>query len=256
MDNDGLAGAIGDALEGHPRLYYAMTLVESHIPFHPKKLAFFGDAFCDVFNEYDIGLFDSIRLMIRYEKSLKAWQEIIARMDSRVVRDTLIMDYIHPVFMVLCDTPNTFKDQLVRGCVKLAAISKGDNSYLIEEDEKGPIRRNWFAEMRSVCSDSPLGKRLCAIVGDDLYACADAAHFRKIHGAGVHDLSQTLVSGLVKNYSPADGIMMQAYVEPFNLDRELEIADRQRLRMQNAYTLFCEYADYLESELKRCGRMA
>lgn len=43
---------------------------------------------------------------------------------------------------------------------------------------------------------------------------------------------------------------MQAYVEPFNLDRELEIADRQRLRMQNAYTLFCEYADYLENESK------
>lgn len=132
MGNVELAEAIGDALEEHPRLYCAMTLEESHIPFHPKKLAFFGDAFCDVFNSYDIGLFDSVRLMIRYEKSLKAWQEIIVRMDPGVVRDTLIMDYVQPVFMVLCDTPNTFKDQLVRGCVKLRAISKGDNSYLIE----------------------------------------------------------------------------------------------------------------------------
>lgn len=250
MDNGELAGVIGDALQEHPKLYYAATLKESHIPFHPKKLAFFGDAFCDVFNAYDIGLFDSIRLMIRYEKSLKAWQKIISRIDSREVRDTLIMDYVHPVFMVLCDTPNTFKDQLVRGCVKLADISRGDNSYLVEEGEKGPIRRNWFAEMKSVCVGSSLGERLLEIVDDDLYGCTDAAHFRKIHGAGVHDLSQTLVSGLVQSYSPADGVTLQTYVKPFDLGRELEIADRQRMRMQNAYTLFCEYADYLENESK------
>lgn len=142
MDNVELAGVIGDALQKHPKLCYAATLEESHIPFHPKKLAFFGDAFCDVFNAYDIGLFDSIRLMIRYEKPLKAWRQIIDGMDSGVVKDTLIMDYVHPVFIVLCDTPNAFKDQLVRGCVRLAAISKGD----IRISSRG-TRKARFAEI-------------------------------------------------------------------------------------------------------------
>ena len=160
------------------------------------------------------------------------------------------MDYVHPVFVTLCDVPNTFKDRFVRGCVKLAAISKGDSSYLVEVDErKKPIRRNWFAEMRKTCSDIPLGRRLCSVVNDDLYNCPDAAHFRDIHGATAHDLSQTLVSGLTQSCSPASGVVMQTYAEPFSLYRELEAADRQRLRMQNAYMLFGEFADSLHETM-------
>ena len=41
MDNVELAGVIGDALQKHPKLCYAATLEESHIPFHPKKAGFF-----------------------------------------------------------------------------------------------------------------------------------------------------------------------------------------------------------------------
>ena len=55
MGNVELAEAIGDALEEHPKLHYAMALEESHIPFRPKKPAFFSGAFCDVFNAYHVG---------------------------------------------------------------------------------------------------------------------------------------------------------------------------------------------------------
>ena len=81
--------------------------------------------FCDIFASYNDALFDSVRLMIRYEKSLKAWSEIIAGVDDKVLRDTLVMDYVHPVFVTACDLPNVFKDRLVRGCVKLATIAEG-----------------------------------------------------------------------------------------------------------------------------------
>ena len=40
MDDVELAGVIGDALQKHPKPYYAATLEESHIAFHPKKLVF------------------------------------------------------------------------------------------------------------------------------------------------------------------------------------------------------------------------
>lgn len=84
--------------------------------------------FCDVFASYNDALFDSVRLMIRYEKSLMAWQEIVSEIDDKEARDTLVMDYVHPVFVTARDLPNVFKDRLVRGCVKLATIAKGDYS--------------------------------------------------------------------------------------------------------------------------------
>lgn len=55
-----------------------------------------------------------------------AWREIVSGIDDKDVKDTLIMDYAHPVFVTACDLPNVFKGKLVRGCVKLATIAEGD----------------------------------------------------------------------------------------------------------------------------------
>lgn len=72
MDDDGFVEAIVGLVERHPALYYQMELEESHVQFHVVKRDFFGDAFLEVFRQYNNALFDSVRLMIRYEKSLKA----------------------------------------------------------------------------------------------------------------------------------------------------------------------------------------
>lgn len=243
MENDSLAGSIAKLVGRHPALYYQMALDKSHVIFHTVKSDFFGDAFLEVFATYNIALFDSVRLMIRYEKSLKAWQEIISEASDKILKDTLIMDYVHPVFVAACDLPNVFKDQLVRGCVKLATSAKGDYSYLRED------RRDWFRAMLRSCSDTPLGKKLCNVIEVDLYSCADATHFRKLHGAGMHDISQTLVSGLNQTISPFEGVTFQTYTKPFDLSEEIEVLDRQRLKMQNAYLLFGEYGDALLESL-------
>lgn len=73
MDDDGFAEAIAGLVERHPALYYRMKLEDSHIPLHVVERDFFGDTFLEVFRQYNNALFDSVRLMIRYEKSLKAW---------------------------------------------------------------------------------------------------------------------------------------------------------------------------------------
>lgn len=165
--------------------------------------------------------------------------KIVAGIDGKVMRDTLVMDYVHPVFMVACGLPNVFKDQLVRGCVKLATVAKGDYSYLSDG------RPRWFAVMKDVCADTSLGVQLCDIVAGDLFEGADAAHFRELHGSGMHDLSQSLVSGLEQTVSVTDCIAMQTYVKPFDLGKELEVLDRQRRRIQKAYLLFGDYGDAL-----------
>lgn len=238
MDDDGFVEAIVGLVERHPALYYQMELEESHVQFHVVKRDFFGDAFLEVFRQCNNALFDSVRLMIRYEKSLKAWREIVAGVDDKL-KSTLIMDYVHPVFAVACDLPNVFKDQLVRGCVKLVTVAKGDYSYLREG------RRDWFRAMPKACGDTPLGKKLCDVVDVDLYRGADATHFRELHGSGMHDLSQSLVSGLNQTISPVGGITMLAHIEVFDLGKELEVLDRQRRRIQKEYLLFGDYGDAL-----------
>lgn len=114
MDDESIE-AIAELVGRHPALYYQMELEDSHILFHAVKSDFFGDVLLDVFRQYNNALFDSVRLMIRYEKSLKAWQEIASGVDDKMLKDTLVMDYVHPVFTAACDLPNVFKDQLVRG---------------------------------------------------------------------------------------------------------------------------------------------
>ena len=239
MNEDGFAEAIAGLVERHPVLCYQMKLEDSHIPLHVVKRDFFGDTFLEVFWQYNNALFDSVRLMIRYEKSLKAWRQIVAGVDDKVLRNTLVMDYVHPVFMAACDLPNVFKDQLVRGCVKLATVAKGDYSYLREG------RPRWFDVMKDVCADTSLGVQLCDIVDGDLFEGADATHFRDLHGSCMHDLSQSLVSGFEQTVSAANCITMQPYIKPFDLGKELEVLDRQRRRIQKAYLLFGDYGDAL-----------
>ena len=239
MTRDNLAKTIARFVEIHPTLYYPIKLNDSHIPRHTVKRDFFNDVFCSTFASYNEALFDSVRLMIRYEKSLMAWQEIVSEIDDKEVKDTLIMDYVHPVFITACDLPNVFKDRLVRGCVKLATIAEDDYSYLRKS------RCNWFNAMSTVCAGSSLGKQLRDIIDKDLYRSADATHFRKLHGSGMHDLTQTLVAESSQIASSANGLTMQVIVEAFDLDKELEILDRQRLKTQDAYLLFGKYGDAL-----------
>lgn len=151
VESDSLSAQIASALSRHPALYYSTKLENSHIPAHRDMKSFFSDPFTDTFNAYNVALFDSVREMIRYEKSLSVWSTIVTDIDSDVVRNTLIMDYIYPVFRFLSDIQNVFKDQLVRACVKLATISKGDYSLvLINTVKDGASRHNWFKSCKIV----------------------------------------------------------------------------------------------------------
>lgn len=255
VNTDEFVEKVAELVGKHPGIYYPIALEDSCVSKHPDKGDMLNDVFCSVFTLYNNGLFDSIRLMIRYEKSLKAWEEIASTIDDESLRNSVVMDYVHPVFMVICDIPNTFKDRLACGCVKLASLAKGDDSYLVEIDKKGrPNRLSWFNEMKAVCPDASLGSRLCEIVEKELYECADAEHFRRIHGMSIHDLSPSLVSGLRDVSSMGNGLTAWSYSKSFDLCKELEVIDRHRCRMQDAYLLFGEYGDMLYAGLLNDNR--
>ena len=72
VESSSLSSQIAAVLSKHPALYYPAQLENSHIPAHPDKGSLYGNAFSDTFNTYNAALFDSVRQMIRYEKSLSA----------------------------------------------------------------------------------------------------------------------------------------------------------------------------------------
>lgn len=88
VESDSLSVQIAAAPSRHPALYYSAQLENSHIPAHRDMNSFFGDPFTDTFNAYNVALFDSVREMIRYEKSLSVWSTIVTDIDSEVVRNT------------------------------------------------------------------------------------------------------------------------------------------------------------------------
>lgn len=90
LEADPLSAQIAVALSKHPVLYYSAQLENSHIPAHRGMKSFFGDPFTDTFNAYNVALFDSVRQMVRYENSLSAWSTVVADIDPRDVRNTLI----------------------------------------------------------------------------------------------------------------------------------------------------------------------
>lgn len=249
LESNSLPDQIAAVLSKHPALYYPTKLENSQVLLHPDKGSFSGDPFSDTFNTYNTALFDSVRQMIRYEKSLTAWSTVVADIDSKDVRNTLIMDYVYPVFRFLADIPNVFKDQLVRASVKLATISKGDYSLVdIDTAKNGVPRCDWYKELQRGCSDSTLGNQLITIINGDLFNHPDAKHFREFHGHAAHDLTPTLVSGVNQSYSAGAAVSIQTHTAPINLPNELDVIDRHRLRIQNAYVLFGNYSTTLQHD--------
>lgn len=120
----------------------------------------------------------------------------------------------------------------------------------INTAKNGVPRYNWFKKLQNSCSDTSLGNQLIAIINEDLFEHPDAKHFRELLGYSAHDLTPTLVSGVNQSYSVGDAVSVQAYTPPVDLPNELAIIDRHRLRIQNAYALFGNYATELQRNFK------
>ena len=238
MDNE-FMDKIERIVERHPRLCYSIELEDSHIPYRPAEMDMFFSTFYGVWREYSQALFGSIRLMVRYEKSLVAWSQLVEEADSEI-RDTLVIDYVQPVFGAVCDIPNAFKDQLVRAVVKLEHVAKGDDTFIAIDVEDGSRRPNWYGELKKGCSGN-LAAEIRDVISNDLFERPDAKHFRIMHGSTVHDSSVNLVDGKASDIAIDSGVVIRTYQAPLDLKQELEVIDRQRKVIQSAYELFDAY---------------
>lgn len=157
---EGQLHIITEIVQKHPALYYSTEIDDTRIRALPTDYDFFNDDFCHVWQEYNQALFDSIRQLVRYEKSLIAWNTLTEDIDGRV-KDTIIMDYVYPVFRIACDIPNIFKDQIVRAAVKLEGVADGDYEILSQAEAGNSAYRGWFARFEKVCESDNSETRFC-----------------------------------------------------------------------------------------------
>lgn len=239
---------VTESVRRHPDLYYSIKIEDEHIPFLPARGDPLNDTFCNVWHEYSYAMFDSIRQLIRYEKSLYAWKQLVEDTDDNV-KNTVVMDYVFPTFRIACDLPSTFKDQVIRAVVKLTCISEGDSSPIATSSTGESKRMDWVKKIKRICKKNPDTKKLYDAIDRDLYNSQDATHFRNLHGFAIHDSSSNLVSGKPVTAAMASGVVMFGYEEPLDLVQELEIIDRHRRSIQNVYVMFDEYASKLYENL-------
>ena len=203
----------------------------------------------NVWNEYSKALFDSIRLTVRYESSLKAWLKLIEEVDDSI-KDTLIMDYVSPVLEAANDIPNRFRDQLIRGGVKLTGILMGEYKYIRLEKDGRTKRPYWFKEYEKIRPKRDASDALFNIIEQDSYNSSDAKFFREKHGITSHDSSPNLVENRVSVCEIDSGLQLLYVKKSLNLEAELEAIDRYRRKMQEAYVVFNEYAEESYETLK------
>lgn len=230
---------IASTFHRQAELCSAISIPEAHVLFAQVPSHLLADEFCTIWQEYNCALFQSLHLYVRYLKSLQAWDTLLPDIPSESVA-TIVMDYVFPAFRTICDIPVTFKDQLAKGAVKLAHITRGDYDVI---SEKHPHRRlNWHKEMAVLSETNDKIQELYAIADEALYRSKSARHFRELHGRFLHDSSVNLVQGLSSVIRDSRGAFLFTYEEPLNLTTELELLRAHLPNLVAAYTAFNEFA--------------
>lgn len=249
--DDNFIDKMADAVQRHLRMSFAIDVQDAHIALERVPFDLMHDDFCTVWEEYNGALFDSIRLLVRYERSLKAWDTLAQDLEDDV-RLTCIADYAYPTFRVACDLPLTFKEQLAKGVVKLEYLATGDRS-LLEKEGKGktePRAGYYYGEVKRLVCENPELKPIQDCLNEDLYDSVEAKHLQEMHGRAFHDSAATLMSGRITIVTFNGGGYGSIVEDPIDLKAELEILDRHRARIQQGYELFSKRARNLYEGLR------
>lgn len=231
--------SISASLQKQAKVAYAIEIDGTHIPFHHVPSDFFCEEYMTLWEKYNTALFRSLQLYIRYLRQLLAWQEVLPEANSDIA-PTLTMDYLHPVFRAICDTPTTFKDQLMRAATKLSRISSGDLALISWNHEDRT--KNWPKEMKhAALTDADL-LPLFELVTKDLYESDTAKHFSDLHGRFMHDAHPTFLEGMKDAQQDSIGAIVYYSEEALDLNTELESLLLHLPQLGRSYQAFNEYA--------------
>ena len=236
---------ISKVIAKHPALALSIKVDESHFAKKRVALSLLADEFHVIWARYNDGLFDTLRRMVRYERSVTAWCMLLNDIVDADLRNTITADYVDPVFRVLSDLPIAFKDQVVRGSVELAIVKQDPNPF----ETIGCIKQGgWYKQFKDrVAVDSRSGE-LPDLLNDALYSSREAKRLRALHGCAMHDVSSNLMEGNPFVEQLVSGVIAYGVESPLRIADELDGIKAQRLVAQQAYDSFDSYVRKLISE--------
>lgn len=241
---DEFINQVAQVVERHSRSYLLVEIKDAHFRKYQPTYNLADGTLSDCIIEFNDAIFDSLRLLIRYLRSLYAWNAAIQDC-SEEVRGTVLADYVYPVFRLACDIPNTIKDQIIRGTVLPESVSRNDYRFIESFGSEGNGRRNWYDLFETARKRDERLSKIQFIVNNDLYNSAEAKHFRDLHGRALHEVSTTLMSGRRVTAQVFDGGIITSFEEPIELKTELDRLDGFRSALQNSYFAFNTYCESL-----------
>lgn len=246
-DVEFLSHEIAQVLSKQVSLCYSIHLEDSEVVYRPWSAGPVA-GFSELRNEYLYEVFDTVRQIIRFEKSLKAWDEVLGQVKDCTLGDVLRMDYAFPVFRTLFDLPILFKEQFIRYAVRLSLAAEGHSEKL---EECSIWRSNhWLKEFSAL--QSPWAADLVSFQEEHLYRSEDSKHFRDLHGRFGHDTPKSFLRGKGVTEFRSPGMVFSCVDSPVSISREIEAVDRHRRHdIQPAYTMLCQFADHLRDEASR-----
>jgi len=243
MFDEGFASSISEVVARHPALALSIQVEESHFAKKNVTLHLMSDEFHVTWERYNDALFDTLRRMVRYERSVLAWATLLDGVADIDLKNTITADYVDPVFRVLADLPIAFKDQIIRGSVELS-VFKTDKSPF--ETIDGIKQGGWYTQFKNRVASDPASGELPALVNDGLYGSPEAERLRDLHGLAMHDVSSSLVEGRPFVERCDSGIVAFGVEAPLKIADELEGIKSQRLFAQKTYDAFDLYVRSLE----------
>lgn len=241
---DAFANAIAGVIAKHPALSLSAEVEESHVVLKTIAEHPFGEPFYDTWNEYNHGLFDSIRRMVRYERSSMAWDELLKEVEDGDLKNTITVDYLEPVFRSLVDLYTAFKDQTIKGSVMLAILAREpDPVTQINNIKQG----NWPNAFKARVGADAKSGNLPNLV-NDLYSNAEGMYLRGLHGNALHDTKSNLIESKRVVMPMAPGLIAVGIDSKIQLSEVLQKVKKQRLVVNKTYDAFDQYARALEAE--------
>lgn len=246
---------IEELVRRHPSTMYSLRVDDSHIPYvEVPAPAIFDDEFVGVWREYNYSLFSLIRLSVRYQWSVLAWDKLLKEAEEDI-RPTVTIDYLWPVMRSLVDIPTTFKDQLARGTVKLISLAEAGKTYdertkymPLLGSEDAQRRLKWHDELKKLAKGDPRAQEIYVFAREEFFECPDALHLRELHGRLMHDASSNVLEGNTRLKIDGNGALIEVIEPPMNIVEELEVIQRQRRAMAEVYRMFNGYAAQLYQE--------
>lgn len=234
----------------HVQLMHTYELEGARVQFREVPNGLAASEYESVWSEYNSGLFNTLCLIIRYQKSLMAWRDLLLSISSEI-ESNIRIDYVNPVLRTACDLPSTFKDQMIRAVVKLYALKHPKDSQASKVLKQWDEFRDWYSKAKYFSGVDASFKEMLDSLNVKLHESSQAKALEMIHGRTIHDVFTNLVDGNCHTVHFDTGIVLGVYEEPVNLQEAIDNIDALRSSMQELYPIFNVFAGNLN--LMNCG---